>query len=95
MGMYDIVNVYKKLLPSYELMNVKTEWQTKSLNNTLQVINIDKNRIISTKENEYDGLPINWNLFNKEIEIHTYENDKYYSLLLKIEKGKLIDIVEN
>jgi hypothetical protein len=94
MGMYDIINIYKKLLPSYKLMNVKTEWQTKSLNNALQIININKDGIVSTKETEYDGVPINWTLFNKEIEIHTYENGEYFSCLLHIENGKLISIKE-
>jgi hypothetical protein len=95
MGMFDTVHIYKAWFPSYEAMNVKSEWQTKSLSNILAIITIDKEGFISTKDNLYDDLPIDWGQFTKTIEIHNYENRVYWSYLLQIENGKLTKIKEN
>lgn len=86
MGMYDVVHIYKAWLPSYEAMNVKREWQTKSCESILDIITIDKNGIVSA---------INQKLLPNIMEIHTYENGIYWSFLLHIENGKLISIKEN
>ena len=90
MGMYDIVDIYKTWLPSYEAMNVKSEWQTKSLDCLLNIIRIDKDGNIFNS-----GLPINPRDCPETMEIHAYDDGIWWSYILYIENGKVIKVGGN
>jgi hypothetical protein len=106
MGMFDTILINPKILPISEedRNNLKEgSFQTKSLENALNVYRINENGFLETifgesffDEDETDTLQKSrdWEIvrLTDAIKFHTYINDEYFNFVALFEEGKLLII---